>query len=105
MADFNDVVRLAVDAYHGAPTKYSVGESMDVLRQALIEANNGSSVLNYKAIRDGKCNGLFTLVEEILSRTIVEGFQGDEYFNALVDFRNIALGDKTSLLWRTTFYS
>lgn len=94
MADFNDVVRLAVDAYHGAPTKYSVGESMDVLRQALIEANNGSSVLNYKAIRDGKCNGLFTLVEEILSRTIVEGFQGDEYFNALVDFRNIALGDK-----------
>lgn len=98
MADYNDIVRLAVDAYHGTPTKYSVGESMDVLRQALIEANGGSTVLDYKAIRDGKCTGLFTLVEEILARTIVEGFQGDEYFNALVDFRNVALGDKNEFV-------
>ncbi len=94
MADMNEIVRVAIDAYHGTPTKYSVGESMDTLRQALVAANNGSTTLNYKDIRDGKCAGLFTLVEEILTRTIVEGFQGDEYFNALVDFRNIALGDK-----------
>ena len=94
MADMNEIVRVAIDAYHGTPTKYSVSESMDTLRQALVAANNGSTTLNYKDIRDGKCNGLFTLVEEILTRTIVEGFQGDEYFNALVDFRNIALGDK-----------
>lgn len=94
MADMNEIVRVAVDAYHGATTKYSVKESMDTLRQALVAANNGSTILNYKDIRDGKCVGLFTLVEEILSRTIVEGFQGDEYFNALVDFRNVALGDK-----------
>lgn len=94
MADMKEIVRVAVDAYHGVTTKYSVSESMDTLRQALVAANNGSTTLNYKDIRDGKCNGLFTLVEEILTRTIVEGFQGDEYFNALVDFRNIALGDK-----------
>lgn len=94
MFDYKDVVKLAVDAYRGVQTKYSSNESMDVLRQALIEANGGSTTLNYKAIRDGRCTGLFTLVEEILTRTIVEGFQGDEYFNALVDFRNVALGDK-----------
>lgn len=94
MADIHEIVRLAVDAYHGTPTKYSVSESMDTLRQALVAANNGSTVLNYRDIRDGKCPGLFTLIEEILSRTVVEGFQGDEYFNKLVDFRNIALGDK-----------
>lgn len=94
MADMNEIVRVAIDAYHGTPTKYSVSESMDTLRQALVAANNGSTTLNYKDIRDGKCVGLFTLVEEILTRTIVEGFQGDEYFNSLVDFRNIALGDK-----------
>ncbi len=41
-----------------------------------------------------KCSGLFTLIEEILSRTVVEGLQDDEYFNALVDFRNVAEGDK-----------
>lgn len=94
MADMNEIVRLAVDAYHGVTTKYSVNESMDTLHQALVAANNGSTVMNYKDIRDGKCVGLFALIEEILSRTVVEGFQGDEYFNALVDFRNVALGDK-----------
>lgn len=39
-----------------------------------------------------------TLVEEILARTVVEGLQGDEYFNALVDFRNVALGDKNEFV-------
>lgn len=98
MANFEDIVRLAVDAYHGVQTKYSVGESMDVLRQALIEANGGSTKLDYKAIRDGKCGAVFTLVEEILSRTVVEGLQGDEYFNQLVDFRNVALGDRNEFV-------
>lgn len=98
MSEHNDIVRLAVDAYRGVTTKYSVGESMDTLRQALIDANGGHTTLDYKAIRDGKCNGLFSIVEEILSRTIVEGLQGDEYFNALVDFRNVKLGDKNEFL-------
>lgn len=98
MADMNEIVRVAIDAYHGTPTKYSVSESMDTLRQAMVAANNGSTTLNYKDIRDGKCSGLFTLIEEILQRTIVEGFQGDEYFNSLVDFRNVALGDKNLFL-------
>lgn len=94
MSEMNEVVRLAVDAYHGNVNKFSTSESMDTLRQALIEANNGSTTLNYKNIRDGKCNGLFALIEEILSRTIVEGLQGDEAFMKLVEFRNVALGDK-----------
>lgn len=98
MTNYEDIVRLAVDAYHGAPVKYSVGESMDVLRKALVEANGGSTKLDYKAIRDGKCGEVFSLVEEILSRTVVEGLQGDEYFNALVDFRNVALGDKNEFV-------
>lgn len=94
MAVMNDVVRLAVDAYNGRVTKYSVGDSMDTLRQALVEANNGSTVLNYKDIRDGKCVGLFTLVEEILLRTVVEGLQESDFFYNLVDFRNLSRGDK-----------
>lgn len=94
MAEMKDIVKLAVDAYKGNVEKYSVSQSQDALRQALVEANNGSTKLNYKDIRDGKCNGLFTLIEEILTRTVVEGLQGDEYFNALVDFRNVAEGDQ-----------
>lgn len=94
MADMKDIIKVAVDAYHGNVERYSVGQSQELLHKALVDANGGSTVLNYKNIRDGKCNGLFTLIEEILSRTVVEGLQGDEYFNALVDFRNLAEGDK-----------
>lgn len=94
MTDMNEIVKLAVDAYKGTVEKYSAKQSQEVLHQALVEANGGSTRLDYKAIRDGKCTGLFTLIEEILSRTVVEGLQGDEYFNTLVDFRNVAEGDK-----------
>lgn len=94
MADMKDIVKLAVDAYHGKVQQYSVDQSQEVLRQALIEANGGSTVLDYRKIRDGQCPGLFSLIETILSRTVVEGLQGDEFFNALVDFRNVAEGDK-----------
>lgn len=98
MADMKDIVKLAVDGYKGRVEKYSVEQSQDTLRQALIEANNGKTSLNYKDIRDGKCSGLFTLIEEILSRTVVEGLQGDEFFNSFVDFRNVAEGDQNVFL-------
>ena len=94
MAEMKDIVKLAVDSYKGRVEKYTVGQSQEALRQALIEANGGSTKLNYKAIRDGKCNGLFTLIEEILSRTVIEGVQSDDFFNAFVDYRNVAEGDK-----------
>lgn len=94
MADMKDIVKLAVDNYHGRVQKYSAGEANEALRQALIEANGGSTTLNYKAIRDGKCQGLFALIEEILSATVIEGLQQDDFFNQFVDFRNVALGDK-----------
>lgn len=94
MSEIKDIVKVAVDAYRGKVETYSTGQSQDLLRQALIDANGGSTVLDYKKIRDGKCDGLFTLLEEILTRTVVEGLQGDEYFNMLVDFRNVAEGDK-----------
>ena len=46
MADMKEIVRVAVDAYRGVTTKYSVSESMDSLRQAMVAANNGSTTLN-----------------------------------------------------------
>lgn len=76
MNDMNNIIKVAVDAYNGRTEKYTTNQSMELLHQALVEANGGSTTLNYKNIRDGKCNGLFTLIEEILSRTVVEGLQG-----------------------------
>ena len=54
MADMKEIVKLAIDAYKGHVEKYSVGQSQEALRQALVEANGGSTKLDYKAIRDGK---------------------------------------------------
>jgi hypothetical protein len=50
--------------------------------------------VDYRAIRDGKCAGLFTLVEEILSRTVIEDLQDSDFFNSFVEFRDVAEGDR-----------
>lgn len=47
-------------------------------------------------VRDS-AGGLYvpnTVLKDDLRNNVVEGLQGDEYFNALVDFRNVAEGDK-----------
>lgn len=102
MANMQDIVRLAVDTYKGRVENFSDEQTAkrapEVLREALIEANNGKTEINYRDIRDGKCNGLFALVETILSETVVEGLQGDEFFNSIVDFRNVAAGDQNLFL-------
>lgn len=94
MADMKDLVKVAVDAYRGTVDKFSVAQSQDTLRQALIAANNGSTKLNYRDIRDGKCVGLFTLLEEILANTVVSGIQENDFFNTLVEYRDVAAGDE-----------
>lgn len=94
MADKKDIVKLAIDARRGSVEKYSAGQAQEALRQALIEANGGKTTLDYKAVRAGKCNEVFDLIEEILNATIEEGLIGDEFWNAMVDYRNVAQGDK-----------
>lgn len=92
--DRKNFVKLAVDCYKGNVQNYSSEDANTVLRKALIEMNNGKTHLDYRDIRDGKCPGLFSLIEEILSVTAVEGLQSSDFFNALVDYRNVAEGDK-----------
>ncbi len=93
----NKLVKLAVDSYKGhAAGTYSTDDNMTVLRNALIEANNGTTKLDYKAIRDGKCNGVFALVEEILAKTIVEGLPTNSPVFQFVENKPVGLGDKAS---------
>lgn len=94
MTDTRELVKLAVDGYKGTVEQYSKAQSQETLRQALIELNGGSSKLNYRAIRDGKCAGLFALIEEILGVTVSEGLANDDFFMNLVEYKNIALGDE-----------
>lgn len=90
----NEIVKLAIDAYHGTVEKYSARETNEVLRKALIDLNGGSTVLDIRRIRDGKCGELFSIIEEILQNTVIEGLQGDEFFNRFVEIRNVAEGDQ-----------
>lgn len=94
MTDMTKIARVAVDAYKGCVKDYSIADSQSLITKALVEVNNGKTYLDYKDIRDGKCPELFSFLEVTLSATVVEGLQGDEYFNALCDFRNVAEGDQ-----------
>lgn len=98
MTDMTKIARVAVDAYKGCVKDYSIADSQSLISKALVEVNNGKTYLDYKDIRDGKCPELFSFLEVTLSSTVIEGLQGDEYFNALCDFRNVAEGDKNIFL-------
>lgn len=94
MPEMNDIVKLAVDAFHGNVEKYSAEQTQETLRKALVELNNGKTTLDYRAIRDHKCDGLFTIIETILSKTVVDELSRNDFFVNMVDFRNVALGDQ-----------
>lgn len=98
--DNKDIVKLAVDYHRGRVQNYSKSDANDVLVKALVDLNGGNTVMDYRAIRDGKCNGVFALVEEILDNTIYEGLTNDMFFNNFVETRNLALGDRQKFLVR-----
>ncbi len=93
MADKN-LIKLAVDSYKGRVAgNYSVDDSQETLRQALIEMNGGSNKMDYKKFRAGASNGIFELIEEILTKTVIEGLPDSCPLFNYVDFRNLAEGD------------
>lgn len=98
-----EIIKIAVEAYKGRQYgNYSTSDSMEVLRNALVEANNGKTSLDYRDIRDGKCSGLFAIMEEIITKTVLEGLPDSSPIFQFVDFRNKALGDQDSFIVRET---
>lgn len=94
MAIDSNLIKLAVDGYKGhVAGDYSVNDTQEALRKALVEANGGSTKLDIKAIRDGRCNGVFTIIEELVNVIHEEGLKGDEFFMNMVEDRNLSLGD------------
>jgi len=95
MATLNDVVKLGIDVYKGkVPAEFSATDPSVKLREALIEANGGSTKIDLRAIRDGRCKGLFTIIEILIDTLVVEGLTGSEFFNSFVDFKNLGVGDQ-----------
>ena len=94
MAIDSNLIKLAVDGYKGhVAGDYSVNDTQEALRKALVEANGGSTRLDIKAIRDGRCNGVFAIIEELVNVIHEEGLKGDEFFMNMVEDRNMSLGD------------
>jgi len=93
MSDRENIVKIAVDGYHGVVDTYSVRDSQDTVRKALIEANGGSTKLDVRRIRDGKCAEMFAIIEEVIHQTELDDLKQDDFFNAVVDYRNLAEGD------------
>ena len=102
MADKNAIVKLGLDIIRNqVNTEFASAsreEQMEVLRKALVEANGGSTKLNYKSMRNN--TALFEIIETILEMNDVQGFEGNDFFEQFVDYRNLALGDENSFYIR-----
>ena len=96
--DAKSLVKLMVD-YRNNPTtgNFSKDDNKEVIRQALIEANGGSSKLDLKSLRNNR-NELFTIIELLVDATVPEGLNGDEFFMNMVEERNLALEDKPTFV-------
>lgn len=95
----NAIIRLAVEMTKGRKSfdyndkTYSLNEATEVLRKALIDANDGNTNFkDYKSYRRNK-NQIFEVIEELIPVIVEEGLKGDEFFANFVDERNLALGD------------
>ena len=88
----NDMLKLALDTMQGrVKGDFSAHDKSESIREALIEANGGSTVINFKTFHRG--NKVFDFVEELIPYIVEEGLKGDEFFFDMVDYRNIADGD------------
>lgn len=90
--DRQNLIKMAVDAYKGIPAgNYTVAQTQEALRNALIELNGGSTKLNFKALRSHP--EMYTIIEEIITSTVLEGLPEGSPLYDYIDYRNLALGD------------
>jgi len=89
--DKKEFLKVAVDAIYGKVEGYSLEQTNEALRSALIEMNGGSNKINIKTFYRG--NALFDIVQELIPVMIETGLRADNPLFNLIDYRNIALGD------------
>lgn len=87
------LIKLAVDTAKGVPSAFSEGNPSDVIRNALIEANGGSTQIDIKAMRKNK-GEFFELVEELIVATIIEGLPASNPIFGWAETKNGKAGDK-----------
>lgn len=86
--------KLCIDAYRGVPTAFAEGNPTDVIVNKIKEANNGSTTIDYKAIRDGKCPELFAVIEELVDVALDVATLEDSPLKDMIETKNGEWGDK-----------
>ena len=88
-----ELLQVMLDAVKGIPMEnYTAGQTSEAIRNALVEANGGSTKVNLKTMYRG--SKIYSLVEELIPTIIDEGFKDEDVIFSLVDYRNIADGDE-----------
>jgi len=97
MGNTKELVKLSREIYKNKfqHDKFSANAANEVLRQAFIDLNGGSTKLDYKAMRRNGAQ-MFEILEEILQNTVLEGLPEDNFFKQFVEYKNLALGDQNS---------
>lgn len=86
--------KLCIDAYRGVPTAFAEGNPTDVIINRIKEANNGSTKIDYKAIRDGKCPELYAVIEELVAVSLDVAALEDSPLRNMIETKNGDWGDK-----------
>ncbi len=88
-----ELLQVMLDAVKGnAMENYTKGQTSEAIRNALVEANGGSTKINIKTAYRG--SKIFSLIEELIPAIVDEGFKDTDVIFSLVDYRNIADGDE-----------
>lgn len=90
--------KLCIDAYRGVPTAFAEGNPTDVIVNKIKEANNDSTTIDYKAIRDGKCPELFSVIEELIDVALDVATLDDSPLKDMIETKNGEWGDKPEFL-------
>ena len=92
-----ELVKLIVDNYHGVAVsdKFTQADVNESIREQLIALNGGSEKFGLRELMKARQNGVFDLIEEVITKTVVEGI--DQSTNPLFQYmetRNLAYGDQ-----------
>lgn len=92
------IVQLALDITRNTvPSEYAAKNPVEVLRQSLIAANGGSSIVDRKQLRRNGVE-IFEIIEELVPLIVREGLHGDEFYMQYVDERRLAEGDENKFV-------
>lgn len=97
------IINLALDLNAGYETfsedDKTVGraEAIEDLRKALVAANGGSTVFNYRNFRRNKTE-VFEIIEQLVDVIVEDAYSKNNFFNECVEWINIKKGDKNEFI-------